>query len=188
MIKLYHGTNESSALSIVNDGIDLSKSKKYLDFGPGFYMTDDIKKAEIWARRKTDISNKRRALQESPYIVTLYIDDKALYSLNRKKFETRNDEWAYFIIANRIGFIQIVKDLNLPDHNLDQKYDIVSGEIADGSVSYRAYAIRENMDEFKSFSLNDLIPDNGKNYGKQFSFHTESALSCIISVNYDILI
>lgn len=44
MIKLYHGTNESSALSIVNDGIDLSKSKKYLDFGPGFYMTDDIKR------------------------------------------------------------------------------------------------------------------------------------------------
>lgn len=188
MIKLYHGTNESSALSIVNDGIDLSKSKKYLDFGPGFYMTDDIKKAEIWACRKTDILNRRKSLQENPYIVTLYIDDEALCSLNLKKFEIRNNEWAYFIIANRVGSFHIANQLNLSDHNLDQKYDVVIGEIADGSVSNKAYAIRENIDEFKSFSLNDLIPDSGKNYGKQFSFHTESALSCIISINYDILI
>ena len=33
MIKLFHGTNESSAKSIVYTGIDLKKSQKYLDFG-----------------------------------------------------------------------------------------------------------------------------------------------------------
>lgn len=35
-MKLYHGTNYSSAINIVNHGIDLKYSKPYLDFGPGF--------------------------------------------------------------------------------------------------------------------------------------------------------
>ena len=30
-----HGTNYSSAINIVNHGIDLKYSKPYLDFGPG---------------------------------------------------------------------------------------------------------------------------------------------------------
>lgn len=37
----YHGTNESSAHNICEHGIDFTKSKKELDFGRGFYMTDD---------------------------------------------------------------------------------------------------------------------------------------------------
>ena len=32
-MKLYHGTNYSSAINIVNHGIDLKYSKPYLDFG-----------------------------------------------------------------------------------------------------------------------------------------------------------
>lgn len=35
-MKLYHGTNYSSAINIVNHGIDLKYSKPYLDFGPVF--------------------------------------------------------------------------------------------------------------------------------------------------------
>lgn len=188
MIKLYHGTNQSSALSIINDGIDLSKSKKFRDFGPGFYMTDNIKKAENWARRKTDVLNRRQMISEKPYIVTINIDDAMFESLKCKKFETRNSEWAYFIMANRIGSIATTNQLNLSNHNLDAKYDVVIGEIADGSISEIAFKIRENIDEFNSFSLNDLLPDNGTYYSKQFSLHTSSALSCITSIKCDILV
>ena len=177
MIKLYHGTNQSSALSIINDGIDLSKSKKFLDFGPGFYMTDNIKKAKNWARRKAEVLNRRYMLSETIF-----------NSLKCKIFERRNSEWAYFIMVNRIGSVEVANQLNLSDHNLDAKYDIVIGEIADGSVSDIAFKIRENIDEFNSFSLNDLLPDNGMYYGKQFSLHTSSALSCIISIKCDILV
>ena len=52
-MKLYHGTNATSAYSIFNDGIDLSKSMLYLDFGQGFYTTDDKNKAIKRARNKT---------------------------------------------------------------------------------------------------------------------------------------
>ena len=31
---------------------DLSRSKRYIDFGPGFYVTDIRRQAERWARRK----------------------------------------------------------------------------------------------------------------------------------------
>lgn len=31
---------------------DLSRSKRYIDFGPGFYVTDIQRQAERWARRK----------------------------------------------------------------------------------------------------------------------------------------
>ena len=188
MIKLYHGTNQSSALSIINDGIDLSKSKKFLDFGPGFYMTDNIKKAKNWARRKAEVLNRRYMLSETPYIITINIDDTIFNSLKCKIFERRNSEWAYFIMVNRIGSVEVANQLNLSDHNLDAKYDIVIGEIADGSVSDIAFKIRENIDEFNSVSLNDLLPDNGMYYGKQFSLHTSSALSCIISIKCDILV
>lgn len=188
MLKLYHGTNQSSALSIITDGIDLSKSKKFLDFGPGFYMTDNIRKAEKWARRKAYILNKRQMLSEKPCIVTINIDNAMFKSLKCKKFETRNNKWAYFIIANRIGSVEIANQLNLLNHNLESKYDVVIGEIADGSISDKAFKIRENISEFSSFSLDDLLPDNGMYYGKQYSLHTSFALSCIISIKCDILL
>ena len=31
---------------------DLSRSKRYIDFGPGFYVTNIRSQAERWARRK----------------------------------------------------------------------------------------------------------------------------------------
>ena len=45
-MKLYHGTNHSSAVSICSNGIDLRYSKPYLDFGQGFYLTDIEEQAQ----------------------------------------------------------------------------------------------------------------------------------------------
>jgi hypothetical protein len=44
---LYHGTN------IDFDEIDISKTKKYKDFGQGFYLTDIKSQAEELAEKRT---------------------------------------------------------------------------------------------------------------------------------------
>lgn len=45
-MKLYHETNLCSAFNICVNGINLSCSEKYLDFGVGFYTTDSEWKAK----------------------------------------------------------------------------------------------------------------------------------------------
>ena len=39
---LYHGTRKSSAINIINNGIDLHRGKKRADFGKGFYLTPSL--------------------------------------------------------------------------------------------------------------------------------------------------
>lgn len=58
-MKLYHGTNYSSAINIVNHGIDLKYSKPYLDFGPGFYTTPSYDHAALAAIRTTQKYNAK---------------------------------------------------------------------------------------------------------------------------------
>lgn len=48
-MKVYHGTALSHAIDICDNGIDLSKSNVYLDFGRGFYVTPDIEMAKNMA-------------------------------------------------------------------------------------------------------------------------------------------
>ena len=48
-MRVYHGTSLSNAINICNNGIDLSKSNKYLDFGRGFYVTPNKEMAKNMA-------------------------------------------------------------------------------------------------------------------------------------------
>ena len=71
-MKLYHGTNFSSAINIVNHGIDLKYSRPYLDFGPGFYTTPSYNHAALTAvraARKADLRRHKKG--EEPYIVEI---------------------------------------------------------------------------------------------------------------------
>ena len=45
-MKLYHGTVSSSALNIINEGINLKCSQELLDFGRGFYTTPNKEHAK----------------------------------------------------------------------------------------------------------------------------------------------
>ena len=49
--KFYHGTNNKSADSILNNGIDINKGRNDADFGLGFYMTEDFRQAQSWAKK-----------------------------------------------------------------------------------------------------------------------------------------
>lgn len=48
--RLYHGTSWLNANSIVR-GINLQHSRVDLDFGPGFYVGENLRMASLWARR-----------------------------------------------------------------------------------------------------------------------------------------
>jgi len=107
---VYHG----STLEIKNP--DTSKSKKYLDFGAGFYVTTLKNQAEKWALRKKTFSNKT-----CKAIVNIYeIDD--LTDCKYLKFDSYNKNWLEFISKCRKG------------EDIYKNYDIVEGAVADDDV------------------------------------------------------
>ena len=133
LIKVYHGTNFSSAFDIFKNGINLSKSMPNLDFGKGFYVTDNEQKAIDRAKKKTNEFNRRNGSNEKPFVVVLNINDLMLNSLNIKTFEYREKEWFEFVINNRFD-IRFLEEKKITNHNKYNKYDVVFGEIADGKL------------------------------------------------------
>ena len=92
---------------------DTSHSRKYLDFGPGFYVTiipeQAVKYAERFSRRGKDA-----------WINTYELSDD--YSKRKvTKFETYDERWLDYIMACRSG--------DIPDDA-----DIIIGGIADDQI------------------------------------------------------
>jgi hypothetical protein len=106
---VYHGSY------LVVDKPDVNYSKKYLDFGAGFYITADQKQAEIWAKRKG-------LRQKAPPIVNVYNLNDDLSAYNGLIFEHEDVAWLDFVAKCRKG-------------NLDYiKYDYISGSVANDDV------------------------------------------------------
>ena len=176
-MELYHGTNFKSAVDICKNGIDFSKGGVNLDFGVGFYTTPDLKKAIQRAR------SKARYQEEEAYIVVLTMDEQKMRRLKYRVFEIADEKWGEFIINNRCGRLIVQKDSGV-EHNLDNRYDIVEGQIADGSVSRIAYNVREGKDKIENVDYRQFLPNEQKTFGQQISFHTEKALNCIKELKY----
>ena len=185
-MKLYHGTNRSSALNICVEGINLLCSEPYLDFGIGFYTTDDKCKAKQRALKKTDDYNKRNKTNDSAYIVELMIDMSQLNNLTIMHFKGHDIEWCKFVLNNRLENNFLFKN-NILEHNKDNKYDIVLGEIADGKIADIAYNIRNNKLNINNVDYSKILTDDKRSYGNQISFHTIKSLSCIDSITCDII-
>ena len=110
MIKVFHG----SYIKVEN--LDLSFSRKTLDFGIGFYVTPVREQAVAWAMRWL-----RR---NRPAIVNRYtIHDEILPELGArvKDFPVYDREWLRFVADNRAGVQQ-------------DMYDVVRGGIANDKV------------------------------------------------------
>lgn len=135
----------------------MGKGLGRLDFGRGFYVTDNKRKAIDRARKKTNDYNRRYGCAEDAYLVEVYLDEEKLSQLNYKEFEFRSKEWFEFVINNRLSR-EFLEEHDLKNHNRDNRFDIVSGEIADR-----------------------------KNYGYQYSFHTKRALTCMEIGSCDII-
>ena len=123
---LYHGTRKSSAINIINNGIDLHRGKKRADFGKGFYLTPDLRTAKDWAIHKS--------YHESPCIVSIDFDElTAIRNGWIKIFNDRNLEWAQFIVNNRCGEAYI-NLMAYKENNLSGQFPVVKGFIADGNM------------------------------------------------------
>lgn len=106
---VYHGTTEVIQLP------DVKHSKKYLDFGTGFYLTTYKEQAQKWAVRKG-------MRQEKKAIVNVYNmkDDWGNYRV--LSFEEENNKWLDFVCSCRKG------------EELNKDYDIIIGNVANDDV------------------------------------------------------
>lgn len=163
---LYHGTN----LEIQT--IDLALCRPYKDFGRGFYTTELSEQARKMAKRVA------RIYGGMPIVNVYEIADGFLESseLSIRNFGSiPSKEWAVFVMNNRDKFFE---DFVSKDCNLDCKYDIVSGPIADDDM---AVLFRQYQNGF--ISLEALM--NGMTFQKatnQCSFHTERAIKLLEKV------
>lgn len=111
---LFHG-----ATTIVSEPLT-HVGRQELDFGPGFYLTNDREQAEKWARIKSE--RKKHATA----ILNIYKFDYDLFNneadYHNLLFTEYNIEWLDFIAANRKG------------KSLWKEYDCIEGGIANDSV------------------------------------------------------
>ena len=104
VVTLYHGTSTEGAESIRNNGVDLEHATRDMDFGRGFYTTDDIGQAKDWAARHG---------ADGGAIVEFNIPKSEFDSLNNKVFTSADVEWEEFVINSRNG--------------MSNNYDTISG-------------------------------------------------------------
>lgn len=114
-MKLYHGSNQA----ILN--IDLSKGKRFKDFGKGFYTTHLREQAVYWSKRITERFGGKATVTEFDFDLDAVMAD----GLNVKIFEKPDKEWALFVMANR------KQEADEFMHN----YDIVIGPVADDKMA-----------------------------------------------------
>jgi hypothetical protein len=109
--KLYHGSNQ------IIKNPDLLRGRKFLDFGSGFYLSDEKNKAEN--RAKSSV-----LFFEDGYPTVNIFDweKEKIFDLNILHFPTTNIEWLDFVLANRKGEIS------------ENKYDMVIGATANDKV------------------------------------------------------
>ena len=150
--EIKHGT------TIVVESPDTLHSRRFLDFGKGFYTTPNGDMALNWAKNKME----RNGTSEG-YINFYEVPEPFPGELNVKNFPFMNEEWLDFIMANR--------NREFFTHD----YDIVIGPTAD---LYVKQIIREYEDRLvpKKETLEKL---KGKQIGTQISFHTDKALKCV---------
>ncbi len=106
---VYHGTTE------IIEKPDVIHSKKYLDFGVGFYLTTYEEQAKKWAIRKGMRQEKTPIINE--YELSEQWEDYRVLS-----FEKENEKWLEFVCACRTG------------ENINKDYDIIIGSVADDDV------------------------------------------------------
>ena len=167
---LYHGTDIESAKKICTKGINVNHGKKRVDFGPGFYATEDFERAETWAVRKA------KAHRSEPAIIELYFDETAAESIIvRFQDDLR---WGRFVINNRNGYDYFSK-IEFQEHNLDRKYQITIGRIADVGIMDVADELLESGEML--VSLDRILKPT---YPQQVVFHTQYATSFIKKMSY----
>ncbi|MCI8831675.1 MAG: DUF3990 domain-containing protein [Lachnospiraceae bacterium] len=136
---VYHGT------TMKVESPDVTFSKRYLDFGKGFYVTTFQQQAEKWALRKS-------LRQKRPAVVNLYEMSEDLTKYRVLSFEKENEKWLEYVCACRKG------------ENIYQEYDIVIGSVADDDVFKTVdmylrglWDKERTLTELRYYKMNDQI-------------------------------
>lgn len=133
-MRLYHGSN------VEIDTIYLRRGRRGKDFGQGFYLSADMKQAQMMAERTVG-----REESGKPTVTVFEFDESVLDTpsdYNVKVFDGYSKEWAEFIMQNR--------------HNRESKqvhdFDIVFGPIADDKVG-----LQINRYQLRYIPMDELI-------------------------------
>lgn len=136
---VYHGSTEIIKYP------DVVHSKKYLDFGRGFYITTFENQAKKWAVRKG-------MRQEKAAIVNVYELSEEWDDFKVLSFGKENEKWLDFVCACRKG------------QPLNKEYDIIIGNVADDDVFktvdmyFRGLWDKEKvLDELRYYKMNNQI-------------------------------
>lgn len=152
-MKLYHGTDYVSAMSIFKKGINLSYSRWFNDFGRGFYTSTSLERAKGRARYKTAKAEK------PPCVVCFDFNYKEAI-----KFITKYDDkdCAYFCAINRF---------QINEHN-----NVISaGKIADSNIIKLGEKLKKMNYDFTPDDVAYIINPNDK--VMQYAFHTADSLT-----------
>lgn len=168
---LYHGTNISF------ERIDLTKCMPYKDFGRGFYTTNLKEQAWRMARRRAKVSGG------CPIVMAYEVPNNLvnLPDLHCRVFDDKPTmEWALFVKNNRD---KSNKDIASPECNLDNKYDIVVGPVANDTVGLL-------IKQFIRGTIDVEYLQREFDFGKltnQYTFHTERAVQFLkrVHIEYD---
>jgi hypothetical protein len=110
-MKVFHGTN------IVIERPEIINRFKTLDFGEGFYTTENENQARDFAVKVC----KRRNPTLYP-IVNCYEFNEDFNNFSVLKFDAPNEEWLDFVVERRKGIA------------LREKYDLIIGPVANDDV------------------------------------------------------
>lgn len=114
MTVLYHGTNA------VFEVPDVEAGREGMDFGKGFYLTPSVESARKMAVRVV----KRKGGNET--VMVFEFDEEAARRDGAiRDYPTMDRTWVNFVLANRLW------DRSAVDHNIDRRYRIVHGYVAD---------------------------------------------------------
>ncbi|MDR0290737.1 MAG: DUF3990 domain-containing protein [Treponema sp.] len=160
---LYHGSN------VEIEKVDLDRCRPFKDFGKGFYTTPILEQAWAMAKRTARIYKSGRPC------VTEFVFDEAVLEdtqFSIKRFAKPDSNWARFVINNRNRHFT---DSSVPECNIDNKYDLVIGPVANDDISalIDVYLAGILSDEALTQEL------TFRELSEQVSFHAEKAVRCL---------
>lgn len=153
---LFHGSN------IKIDVIDLTKSKRYKDFGQAFYLSTEEEQARKMAIAKVVQFGGEESVTSFDFNESCLSSDE----FQVKCFTEYSREWAEFVFNNR-------------DENQDfsHEYDIVYGPIADDYVGLQIRDFKRNNITFEQFLANIRYH---KGITFQYAFCTQKAIEQLV--------
>lgn len=165
-MRLYHGSN------VDIKEIKLAMCRPYKDFGQGFYLTVIREQAENMARRVAMLYGGEAVINQYD------LDENTLTDkdLKIKNFGVKtSEEWARFVKNNRN---RKFTDVSSPESNIDNKYDIVIGPIANDAMAVLFRQYENGMIDFDTM----LKGMEYKETTNQYSFHTDRAIQLLKKV------